>query len=211
MSFDLVEFAERRVAYIVDSGLNVIYKSYEFNNNQLPRSLDLKLWRRKYMNMRIAGFCLLIVAALSISAFAQTKSGIQGVWQITEVTTTGKNGSTNRSPQPGMYIFTKKHYSIIYVSSDSPRAILPDVGKATADELRSVFVDSFVANAGKYDLEKGKLHVWPMVAKSPGYMQSGQNATSSVKIVGNTMTITSEETNGYPVKDPTTMKFTRVE
>jgi hypothetical protein len=149
--------------------------------------------------MRMFVFVLLITAALGISASAQSKSGIQGVWKITEITTTGTNGATNKSPQPGMYIFTKTHYSIIYVS------------KATADELRNVFVDSFVANAGKYDVEKGKLHVWPMVAKSPSYMQSGQNATSSVKIVGNTMTITSEDLNGYPVKDPTTMKFTRVE
>jgi hypothetical protein len=73
-----------------------------------------------------------------------------------------------------MYLFTKKHYSIIYVSSDAPRAILPDLSKATADELRSVFGNSFVANAGEYEIMKGgKITFSPKVAKSPLYMKDG--------------------------------------
>lgn len=156
-------------------------------------------------------FAFLITAVLSASAFAQSRQGIEGVWRISEITTTGPDGSTKPGTQPSMYLFTKKHYSIIYVSSDAPRAVLSDVKTASAEELRTVFVDSFIANAGTYELKAGKLTTRPMVAKSPGYMQAGTYATSSVKINGNTMTMVSESSNSGPAANPTTIKFTRVE
>ena len=131
------------------------------------------------------------------------------MWRLDEQTSAGK---TEKITQPSMYFFTKKHYSIIYVSSDAPRPILADIATATADELRSVYVDSFIANAGTYDLTKGgKISFWPKVAKNPGYMRDGTYYTSTFKVSGNSMTMTSFEANGYPVKDPTTSKFTRIE
>lgn len=161
--------------------------------------------------MRMFVFVLLIFTVLSVSATAQSKSGIQGVWSLTEMTTTGPNGSTKRMSQPSMYLFTKKHYSIIYVSSDSPRAQTIDSSKATAEELRTVFVDSFIANAGTYEFKGGKLTTRPMVAKSPSYMQPGTYLTSSVKIVGNTMTMATESSNKGPSTNPTTFKLIRIE
>ena len=155
-------------------------------------------------------FVLVTVALAAIPVLAQ-KSTIQGVWRVAEVTTTGTDGSTNKAPQPSLYIFTKKHYSIIFVASDSPRAVLSDVDKATADELRTVFVESFVANAGTYELKAGKVTVRPMVAKSPSYMQPGTYSTSSVKIAGNTMTMIGESSNSGAATNPTTMKLVRVE
>ena len=156
------------------------------------------------MRLGLIGFLIAIV--LSSSAIAQSKkSGIEGVWRLDEQTSAGK---TEKISQPSMYFFTKKYYSIIYVSSDAPRPILPDITKATADELRSVFVDSFIANAGTYEIMKGgKINFWPKVAKSPGYMRDGTYSTSTFKVSGTTMTMTSLEANGYPVKDPTTSKL----
>src|SRR5437868_6419624 len=107
--------------------------------------------------MRMFALALLAAAVLSVSAKAQK---IEGVWSITEVTTTGANGRTEKATQPSMYLFTKKHYSIIYVASDSPRD-MTDSSKMTADQLRKVFVDSFIANAGTYELKAGKLTFHP--------------------------------------------------
>ena len=160
--------------------------------------------------MRMSMTALLIAVVLSVSAFAQSKS-IEGVWRLTEVTTTGTGGATKQASQPSMYLFTKKHYSIIYVSSDAARSATADSSKMTAEELRSVFVDSFIANAGTYELKAGKLTVHPMVAKSPGYMQPGVFSTSSVKIDGNMMTLVSESSNTGPSTNPTTYKLKRVE
>lgn len=161
--------------------------------------------------MRMFALVLLIAAVMSVSAFAQSKSNIQGVWQLTEVTTSGPDGKTYKSTQPSMYLFTRKHYSIIYVNGDKPRAVMEDYSKATQEQLFSIFVNEFVANAGTYEVKAGKLTVHPMVAKSPGYMQAGTWATSSMKMNGNMMTLTSESSNSGPAKNPITFKLTRVE
>jgi hypothetical protein len=157
--------------------------------------------------MRMFALGLLAIAGLGISAEAQK---IEGVWSITEVTTTGPNAATEKSTQPSMYLFTKKHYSIIYVASDKPRN-MTDSSKMTADQLRKVFVESFIANAGTYEFKAGKLTMHPMVAKSPGYMQPGNWTRQSVKITGNTMTLTSDSTNAGQATNPTTIGLTRVE
>lgn len=153
----------------------------------------------------------ILIAILSISAFAQSKSGIEGVWQITEVTTTGDGGMSMKATQPSMYLFTKKHYSIIYVESDKPRPVMDDYSKATQEQLFSIFVDDFVANAGSYEVKAGKLTFHPMVAKSPTYMKEGTWSTSAMTIKGDTMTLISEGSSFGPSKNPTTLKLTRVE
>jgi hypothetical protein len=151
----------------------------------------------------------LVVALLfSVSAAGQK---IQGVWSLTEITTTGPNGSAVQVSQPSLYIFTKKYYSVIYVSSNEARPQIADLGKATADELRNVFVTSFVANAGMYEAKGGKLTFKPTVAKNPGFMQPGTFSTMSLKTDGNTMTLVSESTNAGPATNPTTFKLKRVE
>lgn len=159
--------------------------------------------------MRIYALVLLI-AVLGVSAMSQSKS-IQGVWKINEITTTGANGKTIAVTQPSMYLFTKTHYSIIFVSGDKPREVMDDYRKATQEQLFSIFVDDFVANAGTYEVKAGKLTVHPMVAKAPSYMQPGTWSTSSMKISGNSLTLVSESSNSGPSKNPTTIKFTRVE
>jgi hypothetical protein len=160
--------------------------------------------------MKLVFTGLFIAIMLCSAAMAQSKgSNIEGVWRLDELTVDGK---TQKISQPSMFFFTKKHYSIIYVSSDAPRPISPDITKATADELRTIFVDSFVANAGAYDISKdGKISFWPKVAKSPLYMKDGNYNTSTFKITGNTMTMTTESANNYPVKSPMTSKLTRIE
>lgn len=157
--------------------------------------------------MRRGYFSLALVLFVCASVAAQSKS-IQGVWKLNEQVS---NGTTKVISQPSMYLFTKKHYSIIYVSSDSPRAVVDDLSKMSADELRATFVNDFIANAGTYELKGGKLTIHPMVAKNPGFMQPDTWATSAVTISGNSMTLVSEATNAGPVQNATTSKFTRLE
>lgn len=161
--------------------------------------------------MRMSLIALFVTLVLSVSAFGQSKSGVEGVWSLTEITSTGPNGSTKQMSQPSMYLFSKKHYSIIYVSSTDPRPEIPDSSTATAEQLRNVFVNSFIANAGTYELKGGKLTMWPMVAKSPGYMKPGTFSVFSVKRSGDMITMVSESTSAGPAANPTTFKLKRVE
>ena len=160
------------------------------------------------MRMTMIALCFALV--LSVSASAQSRS-IEGVWSLTEISSAAPSSTPKLMAQPSMYLFTKKHYSIIYVSSVTPRPEMDDLSTATADDLRKVFVESFVANAGTYEMKAGKITVRPMVAKSPGYMKAGTMSTLSVKIDGNTMTLTTEGTSSGPAAVPTTYKLKRVE
>src|SRR3982750_241787 len=114
------------------------------------------------MKIRMSLTAAVVALVLGVSAFAQSKGKIEGVWRLTEVTTTGANGSTKQTSQPSLYLFTKNHYSIIYVSSDAPRPET-DSDQMSAEELRNNFVNSFIANAGTYEFKDGKLTMHPMV------------------------------------------------
>ena len=94
------------------------------------------LKRIKPVSVVAVGLSLMLVG----SGFAQTNP-LQGVWKVTEVTTTGPNAS-KRAAQPGFYILTGKHYSIVTVNSDQPRPDLPGHEhrhrRATAGQLGPV-------------------------------------------------------------------------
>jgi len=151
------------------------------------------------------------VAAIDINAFVQSKPTIiTGAWRLTEITTTGPGGSTNRSPQPSLFLFAESHYSILYIEGDRPRAALPN--NATADDLRA-FVAPFVANAGTYEIKNGTLTTRPIVAKVPAVMAAGNFISYSFKVEGNTLILTylTNESSPNSPANPTTLKLTRVE
>ncbi len=151
----------------------------------------------------------MIAAVMSVSVAAQ--SNIRGVWQLTEITMTGKYAMTMKVTQPSVYIFTKKHYSKVYVGSDKPRPVLDDYSKATQEQLFSIFVDGFDASAGTYEVAGGKLTLHPIVAKSPSDMKEGTWSTYSMKNTDNTITLTPTSSNTGPSKKPITYNLTRVE
>src|SRR4249920_3684652 len=75
-----------------------------------------------------------------------------------------KEDPTNKSPQPGLYIFTAKHFSFVRVTATKAR---PDLGpedyeKATAAQLLALWGPSaFAAFFGTYELAGGKLTTRP--------------------------------------------------
>src|SRR5947208_1744153 len=110
--------------------------------------------------MRTFLLALLIASVMSVSAFAQSK-GVEGVWQLSEIAMTGKYAMTMKVTQPSVYIFTRTHYSKMYVGTDKPRLVLDDYSKATRDELLGIFVDGFEASAGTYEVKADKLTLHP--------------------------------------------------
>src|SRR6476620_2930613 len=156
------------------------------------------------MKARLWFLGILVVLAASGVVSAQR---VAGVWKLDEMTSTGTGASTKTISQPSMYLFTKTHYSIIYVSSESPRST-DDASTMTADQLRDVFVQSFVANAGTYEMKAGKITLKPIVAKSPTFMKPGNWNTFKISMKGNSMTLVTDSNNEGPSKYPTTFKLT---
>lgn len=158
---------------------------------------------------------LLLVASVCVTLSGQSKPpapSIVGVWRVAEVTTTGPNASTTRRPQPGLYIFTGKHYSFARVAAMTPRQDLPDASKATAAELRGVWGDDgFVSNSGTYQLAGTLVTTHPVVAKNPTLMKPGVVLTYAYAIDGSTLTLTERFGLTGAVTNPTTIRLTRVE
>ena len=164
------------------------------------------------MAAAVAGLLVLVGAPLFSQSGAASQPTIQGVWRITEVTTTGPNASTNKSPQPSLYIFTAKHYSLIRINGTTARPDMPQgqQEKATAAQLLAVW-GPLTAQSGTYEVAGGKLTTRPLVAKNTFAMASGAFSTSSYKLDGKTLTITAERNAAGPVANPTTWTLTRIE
>ena len=163
----------------------------------------------------VAGLMALVGAPLFAQSGAASQSTLQGVWRVTEVTTTGPNASTNKNPQPSLYIYTAKHYSLIRVNGTTarPDLTLDQEKTATAAQLLAVFGNNALsAQSGTYELAGGKLTTRAIVARGTGPMAPGAFTTSSYKLDGKTLTITQERNAaGKPVENPTTWKLTRIE
>jgi hypothetical protein len=144
---------------------------------------------------------------------AQTPPSLQGAWRVLSVVVTGDGASANKSPQPGIFIFTKQHYSIVMLNGTAPRknfANPANPDKLTDAEKIARFTawDELTANSGTYEIKGNVLTTHPVVAKNPAVMGVAQ--TRDVKITGNTLTLVQKSPAGQPASTSTTT-LTRIE
>jgi hypothetical protein len=158
------------------------------------------------MRTRRVGIALLLVGLAAAFGFTQTNktSGnpLMGAWKIVE--TTPANGERITNPQPSLYIFTPRHYSVMAVTGTKPRPTYMQ-GAATAEQKIEMF-DAFVANAGTYTLAGNLLKTRPIVAKQE-FVMSGPDQELDLKIEGNTIWLTAKNGPGRGGVN----KLTRVE
>lgn len=135
------------------------------------------------------GFLCALLPTSGIASTQQKSTPLTGAWQVTRIQITGPNARTVTNPQPGLYLFTGKYFSIMMVMGDHPRPIhptLPELPKATPQEILAVY-GPYVANTGMYEIRGGTLIMHPMVSKNPELM--GGSVTYSFRIEGNTLTM----------------------
>src|SRR6266702_4731884 len=116
----------------------------------------------------------LLLTALSatvLSAQTPAKKPIEGAWKVSEIVITGAGASTVSNPQPGLFIFARGHYSLMYIPTNQPRTLFKGEEPAK-DEKISAF-DSFVGNTGTYEVSGSTLTIRPMVARYPNFMAGG--------------------------------------
>jgi hypothetical protein len=165
-----------------------------------------------HMRSRIIAVVGMLAVSASIFAYAQPNPSVQGVWRVSEAT--APDGTAIKNPQPGLYVFTKRHYSIVLVRGTSERTEPPaaaDPAKLTDAEkiARYEAWRSFVANAGTYEVSGGTLNMTPIVAKNPALMgPSATRPATSFTLTGKTLTITQKSADG---KSETKVVLTRLE
>jgi hypothetical protein len=158
-----------------------------------------------------AAFLLALIAANGAALAQSSPNPLRGAWQSIEIVTPGPGGSTTVTTQPSLYIFTAKHYSIAAVTSNEPRPQLPaDVRQATAAELLATWFP-YTSNSGTYEVSGDTLTMRPLVAKNPSVMNVGNYFVNSVKIDGNTLSLTVTRSVNGPVTNSSTVRLKRLE
>ena len=86
----------------------------------------------KYMMTLLA----LVVAAATVSGQSAATNPLIGAWKV-------------ESAQPGLYVFTKQHYSFARIQGDKPLPDYPSNDKATDADKVAVF-NAMYLNTGTY-------------------------------------------------------------
>lgn len=132
---------------------------------------------------------LLLVTMLSTMLAAQSSSRgpLEGAWRVAEIVVTGANASNTPNPQPGLLIFTRTHYSFMWVPGNQARTLFK-AEDPTNDEKMTAF-DSFIGNTGTYEVSGTTLTTRPMVARFPNCM-GGAFLRYQFRVEGNTLSLT---------------------
>ena len=132
---------------------------------------------------------LLLVTMLSTTLAAQSSSRgpLEGAWKVAEIVVTGADASNTPNPQPGLFIFTRTHYSFLWVPGNQPRTLFK--AEDPTNEEKIMAFDSFVGNTGTYEMSGTILKIRPMVARFPNCM-GGAFMRYQFRVDGNTLLLT---------------------
>ncbi len=150
--------------------------------------------------IRLTAIVLFALLAATTGAQAQTPNPLVGAWRVTEIAEANKPPLTE--PQPGLYIFTPKHYSFIRINGTKPLPEYPSNDKASDADKITVF-NTIYMQSGSYTVKDNVLAVKVLVAKSAFAMAAPGNQFD-IAVSGNTLIMT-QKPNGP------TLKLTRVE
>jgi len=133
-----------------------------------------------------------------IGTNADAQGSLKGAWTITEVTYIGLETSfTNTNPNPSLFLFTDRHYSMVHVLGTEPQPYLSDNAEYSDEQIVAAF-NAFVANSGTYETSGDTLIYNVQVAKVSGFAGTMQEATYSVQ--GDTLIHSETYENGLTVR-----------
>ena len=97
---------------------------------------------------------------------------LEGAWSIVSIRVTGPDSAAT-TVQPNLFLFTDRHYSMMRVTGNQPRTLAAKDSVTDAEKLAAY--DSFIANAGTYEVADSTLTIHPVVARSPNFMSGGSD------------------------------------
>lgn len=163
---------------------------------------------------QLIGATSIVVILVGLSLVAQQGSTtsaptLKGVWRNTQVTFTGQNPRTIAA-QPGLFVFTDRHFSIVRVNNDTARPALPPADKATDKEVAAA-MRAFTAFAGTYEVNRDELRTTSTVDLVPNNMRPGFFRTFTYTIDGKRLQLVQKATSNGPLQNPSTFTYERVE
>ncbi|MGE3508093.1 MAG: hypothetical protein AB7N65_04340 [Vicinamibacterales bacterium] len=162
---------------------------------------------RSHLCLAVVG--LVVAAAPLVQGQDPSAKNIVGVWRVAERTVVGPGAKPITSVQPGIRIFTQRHYSFTDDTSDTPR---PELPANPTDKQRSDVFTPFTAQAGTYEIKGNEITFRRLAAKSPVNVRPGSFGISTFRFEGSgTLWLTTKANQSGPVASPVTIKLTRIE
>lgn len=143
-------------------------------------------WSRLGVVVAVLGLVALVATVYGQSS--ATGSPLVGAWRVTEISAGNTPAITN--PQPGLYIFTRQHYSFVRINGTKPLPDYPSNDKATDANKVAVF-DALYMNTGTYTVSGNKLATKAMVAKSK-FAIGGNGNQYDFSLNGNSLVLTQQ-------------------
>lgn len=138
-------------------------------------------------NVRLVTLLALLVVVVTVSGQAPaTGNSLVGAWRVTEIADASGPAITN--PQPGLYTFTRQHYSFVRINGTRPLPAYPSNDKATDADKVAVF-NALYLNSGTYAVTGNRLATKAMVAKSAFAIGSAGNQYDFT-VTGNNLVLT---------------------
>ena len=164
------------------------------------------------MARRVVGALVVVsvIALVSVWVRAQSgKAGLEGAWQLQEITTAKPGAGTPNKPI-GMLLFTGNHFAVVSLLDSSPRPAIGASGQGakTIEELRAAW-GPVRAQAGTFQVSGDKVTLRATVAKGSEPMASDAFSESTFSVKGDTLVLVSTRTQTGPTANPTTQRFTR--
>jgi hypothetical protein len=108
-----------------------------------------------------------------------SERSLQGAWRTSEQWEgrPGTAGTTTLATQPSLFVFARRHYSIMYVTAPRRRF----AGEAPTDAEKIAAFDSFVGNSGTYELRGGWFIYRPIVARVPNIVGVPDSIAYSIR------------------------------
>jgi hypothetical protein len=159
---------------------------------------------KRVWGILISAACVIALAA----PIAGAQSKLEGVWKVSEETTTGPNAHTTSNPQPGLFVFTKKYVSTIGIAGDKPRASL---SQNATDAERVAAYRPLQAWTGTYEVKNGGFIVHVAVSYNPNDMGAGAILRWVFKLDHNSLLLDYKGNQNGPAANSLRLKLVRVE
>jgi hypothetical protein len=98
-----------------------------------------------------------------------------GAWNVVElaIRTPGRDWEVRPRPQGGLYVFSDRYYSYVYIPGGRTRPRFDDPNSPTEAEKAAAY-DTFIAGAGSYTFDGSNLDLRADLRKNPNEMTGGQ-------------------------------------